>query len=58
MARRVQLNPEEQNRLFQEAKQDPGQDVDSGDESAEDNGVVQRGIPGEEPKELDSGMGQ
>lgn len=62
--RRVQLNADEENRLFQEAKvnddsnaqQDHDHDHDSGDESNEESGVVQRGIPnGEEPEAPNSG---
>lgn len=62
--RRVQLNADEENRLFQEAKVDDGSntqhdhehDNDSGDESNEESGVVQRGIPnGEEPEAPNSG---
>lgn len=54
--RRVQLDADEQNRLFQEARvtghqtnAEHGHHHDSGDESADETGVVSRGIPGDEP---------
>lgn len=58
--KRVQLNADEENRLFQEAKTNDDSnaqhDHDSGDESNEESGVVQRGIPnGEEPEAPNSG---
>jgi hypothetical protein len=60
--RRVQLNADEENKLFQEAKTNNNSstqhdhDHDSGDESNEESGVVQRGIPnGEEPEAPNSG---
>ncbi|KAG0296395.1 hypothetical protein BGZ98_000981, partial [Dissophora globulifera] len=55
--RRVQLDADEQNRLFQLAKStegnSAGQQDESGDESSEETGVVSRGIPGEEPEAHD-----
>ncbi len=53
--KRVQLDAEEQNRLFQEAKAGGeahnDADHDSGDESTDETGVVHRGIPnGDEPE--------
>lgn len=54
--RRVQLDADEQNRLFQEARAGSPQTNaesrhhhDSDDESADETGVVSRGIPGDEP---------
>lgn len=54
--RRVQLDADEQNRLFQEARTtsnqanaEHGHHHDSGDESADETGVVSRGVPGDEP---------
>lgn len=58
--RRVQLNADEENKLFQDAKTNNDSTQhdhdDSGDESNDESGVVQRGIPnGEEPKAPESG---
>lgn len=58
--KRVQLDADEQNRLFREARinqTNKVQNQDSGDESADESGAVQRGIPdGEEPQSPEGGV--